>query len=313
MRAGNWFLMAVSLIAVGGGMIVGVNVMVDPYGLYRDTHGRRLPVYGDSRVSKYLLSARYVPDNFNAILIGSSMSANWDMTGVEKLRIYNESLDGGNSVEEKAVVEPALSRPGISVAALIVHPFFTHSHDFETVKLEPSLRFSALGSSNLLNAYNGMVRARLHRATPVMDYAGTERFDTVPPQLNAVLQGMFRPGAPFEVDPLALAAYQDVVAQLQAHHIQIIFIVPPIFEDLLRAQQTAFQDYARLIEANMAPEDLLIDFTSEEFADFRRDRANFGDGVHLFTNPAAVIVSHINARINDWIAQGRLRQPPLPR
>jgi hypothetical protein len=306
MRARNWFLMVVSLIAAGGGLVVGFNVAFDPYGLYHDTRGRRLTVYGDPRVAKYLLNVRYVPDNFNAILIGSSMSANWDMTGVEKLRFYNESLDGGNVVEDKAVVEPALSKPGITVAALIVHPYFTHSHDFETVRLEPSLRSSALGSENLLNAYKDIVRVRLHRAHQLNDYAGTEQFETVPPQLNPTLRRMMRPGTPFEVDPIALAAYRDLVAELRAHHVRMIFIVPPVFEDLLRAQQTAFQDYAQLIEANMASQDLLIDFTSEEFADFRKNRANFGDGIHLFKNSAAVVVSRINARINDWIAQGRL-------
>ncbi len=308
MRASTWLSTTLGLITAAGGLIVGLNIAVDPYGLYRDTHGRKLAVYGDSRVAKYLLSMRYVPDNFNAILIGSSMSANWDMTGVEKIRIYNESLDGGNSVEEKALVESALAKPGITAAAIVVHPFFTHSHEFETVKLEPSLRFAALGSENLLNAYTGIVKTRLHRGAAVMDDTGTERFDTLPPQLNPVLQGMFRPGVPFDVDPIALTAYRDIVAQLHAHHIPVIFIVPPIFEDLLLAQQAAFQDYARLIEANMSSEDMLIDFTSKEFVDFRKNRANFGDGVHLFTDAAAVIVSHINTRINDWIAQGGLGQ-----
>ena len=309
MRARNWFLMVFGLIAACGGPIVGFNIAVDPYGLYRDPRERRLPAYGDPRVAKYLLSERYVPGNFNAILVGSSLSANWNMAGVEKLRVYNQSLDGGNIAEGKALVDAALSRPGISVAALIVHPYCTHSHDFQTVSLQPSLAFSALGSQTLLAAYVDMLQERLHRPREVVDYDGTEHFLHPPTRLNPIMRQMFRPGAAFEVDPIALTAFRDLVAELRAHHVQIVFIVPPISEDLFRAQQTAFRDYARLIEANVGPEDLLIDFTSAEFADFRSTRENFGDGVHFVASAAAVIVSHINARINDWIAEGRLRVP----
>jgi hypothetical protein len=309
MRARNWLLLTVGLIVVIGGAAVLANLIVDPYGLYHDDHGKRLPVYGEPRVAKYLLSERYVPEDFNAILIGSSMSANWDLTTIEKLRFYNESLDGANSVEEEAVVGEALSKPGIRVAAIIVHPFFTHSHDFEAVKLEPSLRLSPLGSKNLFATYKDLVKVRLHKATPIFDWAGTERSDTVPAHLNPTLQRMFRPGVPFEVDAIAFAAYRDILANLRAHHVRIVFIVPPISEDLLQAQRAELGVYARLMEANMAPDDLLLDFTSDEYADFRKNRANFGDGIHQFPEAAAVVVSLINARINEWMGQGRLQQP----
>ena len=49
---------AVSLLIV----IVLVNMSIDIYGLFRDAKGRHLPVYGDERVAKYLLSEKYVPE-----------------------------------------------------------------------------------------------------------------------------------------------------------------------------------------------------------------------------------------------------------
>jgi hypothetical protein len=306
-------LLVVGLVAAGGAILVGFDVSVDPYGLYHDTHGQRRLVYGDDRVGKYLLNARYVPDNFNAILIGTSVSGNWDMTGVEKLRIYNESLNGGNIVEEKAIAEQALSKPGVAVALLIVFPYLTSSHDFATVRLEPSLRLSALGSENLLETYGDMIDRRLHHPSRPIDDMGTLDFGQLAPQLNPVLQKLFRPGLSFDVDPVALKAYRDLVAELRAGRVQIIFIVPPVFEGLLQTKQAAFRSYSRLIRATMAPDDLVIDFTSQEFAPFRNDRSNFGDGVHLFPKSGEIVVSQINTRINRWIENGRLWQPPLPR
>ena len=219
MRPSNWLLTVLALIAAGGGLLIALNMTVDPYGLYHDDRGRRLAAYGDPRVAKYLLSVHYVPDNFNTILIGSSVSANWDMTRLDKLQVYNESINGGNIVEERAIVEQALSTPEISTALIIVQPYLTYSHQFETVKLEPTLRFSALGSETLVGAYKDMLRARLHSRNQVIDYAGTQRFANLPEQLNPTLRRLLRPVPPFDVDPIALAAYRDVIAQLRAHSV----------------------------------------------------------------------------------------------
>lgn len=312
MQARNWLLLVVAIVAIGGCAVLGFNLTLDPYGLYRSSSGRALPAYGDDRVAKYLLSARYVPDNFNSILIGSSASANWPLHAIGKLRVYNESLDGGNSVEFRPLVEQALSRPGISVALLTVHPFATLSHNFETVRLEPALRYSPLGSMNLLDAYKEMLRVRLRHGHPVTDSTGTAHWDKLPTVLNPTLQRLFDPATPFEIDPVALAAYRDIIADLRLHHVQIVFIVPPLREDLLRAKQSAFHDYNRFIETSKRPEDLELDFTSTEFADFNRNAANFADGVHLNPEAAAAIVAELNRRIDGWVAAGLLRPPTDP-
>src|SRR4051794_16661161 len=112
MRSQTWLATVLVLIACGAGLSIAGNAALDPYGLFRNTRSRKLLPYGDSRIAKYLLSARYVPENFNALLIGTSVSANWNLSGVEKLRIYNESVTAGTIVEEEAIAQQALSSPG---------------------------------------------------------------------------------------------------------------------------------------------------------------------------------------------------------
>jgi hypothetical protein len=146
MRASTWLLTTVLFVALAGGVIVGTNVAIDIYGLYRPVRGRHLPVYGDERVAKYLLSSKYVTENFNALLVGASITANWDVRGFDRLRVYNASLNGGNIVEERALVEAALTGPGIDVVMLLVHPALTLDHEFRTVVMTPELRRAALGS-----------------------------------------------------------------------------------------------------------------------------------------------------------------------
>lgn len=306
MQGSKWLFTTLLLILGLGSAVAAVNAAADIYGLYRSTQGRALAPYGDARVSKYLLSAHYVPENFNAILLGASFSANWDMTALEKLRVYNESLNGGNIIEEKALAESALSRPGISTAFLCVHPALTYSHEYMTSKLEPKLKFSSLGSLSLWNAYKDMAYVRLGRSPLNYDHAGTEDFGRLAPDMGPKMKAFWTGDDHFESDPVALAAYRDLIAELRQHRVQIIFIVPPTLEELLRTKKNAFEQHVQLIRTYSTAGDKWIDFRSEAPEEFRTNHSNFPDGVHLIPEAAKQIVSMINAHVNEWIADRSL-------
>jgi len=304
----RWLLTTTLLVLGLGGGVIGTNVILDPYGLYRPTQGRRIVSYGDSRIAKYLLNARYVPENFNAVLIGSSVTGNWDMSRVEKLKIYNDSLNGGNITEGDALLEMAIRQPGISTVVLLVHPAMTSDHDFETVRLRPDLTRSALGSLSLLDAYKDMIYVRLHRRPTfeTFDAAGTETFDDLPTEMNSSMKALWKPGDSFDVDPIALATYRDAIRQVRAKRLQIIFVVPPTAEYLLQTKRAAFDRYVEMIRADSTPDDLWIDFMTDEYAAFRRDRTHFPDGSHLTPEAAGIVVSYVDAAIDDWFDRERV-------
>src|ERR1039457_3078795 len=279
MRPRYWLLTTLSTILIATAAIAALNMAIDVYGLYRPSRGRRLNILGDDRVAKYLLSMRYVPENFNAMLVGASISANWDVTAIDGLRVYNGSLDGGNIVEEKALIEAALQRPGVSVILLLVHPALTYSHEFETVELKPSLRRSALGSMSLWNAYRNMLSIRIGRTPQPFDYAGTETFLNARSEMNIHMKEMW--SAPeFTVDPVAMQAQRDLVADLRARGVRIVFIVPPTSEHLLATRRASMERYLLRMRSEIGAADLWLDFMSPEGEAFRQARANFSDGVH---------------------------------
>lgn len=308
MRPRYWLLTTISMILIAAAAIAGLNMGMDVYGLYRPTHGRRLPVLGDPRIAKYLLSANYVPENFNALLSGASISANWDLTTIERLRVFNESLGGGNIIEEKALIEAALEKPGVSVVFLLVHPAMTYSHDFHTVDLKHDLRRSALGSLSLLDVYKEMVNIRLGRLPPTFNHAGTETYMSLHTEFNIHMKKMWGE-AEFNVDPVALQAYLDLVSELRARKLQVVFIVPPTSQRLLEVKRPALDRYVERMRTELGSGDLWIDFMSEEYDGFCRDTANFSDGVHLRPDGARQVVAHINTALNRWSAEGRLPAP----
>src|SRR5688500_16644008 len=73
--------------------LAGVNIWIDIYGLFLPVKGREIQVYNNDRISKYLLSYRYIPQNFNVAILGTSLSANLDVTVYNRkqnlFKIYN--------------------------------------------------------------------------------------------------------------------------------------------------------------------------------------------------------------------------------
>ena len=296
----RWLTSTVLLIVAIGGAVVAANVGVDVWGLYRNPAGRVLPVYGDERVAKYLLSTRYVQANFDGVLVGSSISANWPVQNMAHGRLYNESLNGGNIVEEKAIVERLLESGRTRGAIMVIHPYLTATHEFNSVDMKPKLQWGGLGSENLFEAYKRRLNIRLGKDKLMFDAWGVADFDEKAKKLNVHLEELMKAGVDFPIDPIARQSYREVVALLRAHHIPIAFVVPPV-SDVMRARKgEAFAKYSAEILRDRAPEDLVLDFTTEELGAIGHDASNFTDGVHLRKAAAARLAATIDEHLPDW-------------
>jgi hypothetical protein len=309
MKPNFWLLTTFSTVLIVGAAVVAVNGALDIYGLFRSSRGRSLTVVGDERVAKYLLCLRYVPENFDGLLSGASVSSNWDVKAIKALRVYNGSLNGGTIVEEKALIEAALDRPGISTVMLLVHPALTYSHEFRTVELRPELRRSALGSTSLWAAYRDMMNIHLGRIPAAFDYTGTETFIDGHTEMNTVMKAMWNT-SDFEVDSVALQRYLDVVNSLRAHGVRVIFIVPATSETLLSTKRAAMERYVQRIRSVVGDRDeLWIDFLASEYRDLCR-AANFTDGVHFTSDGARQLVARLNTLLIQWKNEGVLMRSP---
>lgn len=298
MRPRTWFVFTLGVLAAGAILISALNIwVVDFYGLGRNDRGRSLPTLGDTRVAKYLLAFRYVPANFDGLLLGPSITANWRPSLISGFHFYNASLNGGNIVEIKAVADQAIASGKMRAAVLLIHPSMTLSHDFKTIELTPELRYSALGSESLLDAYKDEFSRIQHPNQLITDSAGTEFYGDEPHPLNAMNVELLKPETPFYIDETALKAYSDFAHHLHQQHIKTLLVVPPLAEELYQRKPHQFSEYTRLILTKVPDSFSVLDFTGPEFISFRQDSSNFTDGVHL-TSTGADRATHI---VNEWL------------
>src|SRR5438105_1431990 len=96
---GKWCAGFAAIVLSATGATAAVGYALDCYGLFREAQGRKIAVHSNDGTSKYLLSQRYVPANFDGLLVGSSVSASWDVSAIDG-RVYNASVNGGNISDE---------------------------------------------------------------------------------------------------------------------------------------------------------------------------------------------------------------------
>ena len=285
----RWLIGVVLAVCVVLAPLLTVVIRLDIYGLFRDPRGRRLPIYLNERASKYLLNQRYVPANFDSLLIGSSTTSNWEVSTIENLRVYNNSVDGGDAPEERLLLAQGEGKGRYKVALVLLHPYFTCMHTINDPDMSPKGWRSALGSFNLLLTYREMYRVKKLHLDPLVFWDGHKTL--IEP---AVLPTQKALAYIYQVDPTALEDYRALLQQLRGAGTKVIFVIPPMYEPLLEINRPLLDSYRQQIQVEQ-PGDRVIDFNGDAFAAIRRDRSNFSDGVHSTTRGAAIIVKALNS------------------
>jgi len=296
----RWMILLLLLTALMALSVAAINYVADIFGVFRDPRGRSLTVYSNERTAKYLLNQRYVPENFHALVIGSSSTANWNVDLFQGPRVYNESMDGGNAAEEKLLVEEALRSGHFEYALVSVTPFATSSDSLQEGGMGTPRRREALGSVNVLREEATALLVHLHVMKRKFYADGSK-------ELTEAIPAHARfPQQAYHIDPDALRDYRSMIAELRQNHVIVIFVVPPLSQPLLEENQEQMKRYFERTEL-ISPGDLVIDCNGPEFLGFRSDISNFDDGIHLTHDAARVLSVQLNTDLQRLLKQAEQR------
>jgi hypothetical protein len=260
----------------------------DPFGLWGDSGPRR--IYTDERMSKYLLARRYVPENFDGILMGPSYSANIDPSHIEGTRLYNLSINGGNAYELKHVFEPAASSSRLKYVVLCLHPYIVKESGFKTKGFGSNYLELALLSRQAGHITNA---ARNGRAIEQPDVyarseAGWHDFDQVKDLENLDFRARVArmaqvvPGNhSFHVDPRALRDVRDIIALARRNNIRVFaFYFPNDIWSFEATYRSGWDAFRRDMDAIFGPEDVVWDMNTPDYDFIRANPDAYSDG-HL--------------------------------
>ncbi|HEY8934061.1 MAG TPA: hypothetical protein VIM65_02535 [Cyclobacteriaceae bacterium] len=278
-------------VVLGIVLIVGLNLWIDIYGLFRPVANRSLPVYYNERVSKYLLSENYIPEKFNTVIVGTSLSANLDISEFNneqsKLKIYNASLMGANISELRPVVDN-LVQGGVKRMIICFSPYMIKNSGSKEVEFGPKLYIGALGSKNLLDTYIvGIIRhynlmpAKFPRNQ--INEFGVNRFGDLYKVENVKekIEKVIKADKELTVDSIALHELQLFIEQLKDNHIQFIGYFHPIPAEVLASKRAAYENFERTVRQFVNDDSRLLNFNTSEFEYFTKDYSNYIDHGHL--------------------------------
>jgi hypothetical protein len=295
------------LVSIGA-IVVPLNMYVDIYGLFRSAQGRRISIYGEERVAKYLHSFRYIPENFDGVLFGSSVSDSLHTRNFPGYRIYNASIDGGNVQDMSEVAENIFRHGQPKLTVICIHRYLTNDDGKKTDLMTPKQYWGALGSPQLITAYLSQVAIQRGLTAGEFDEYGTlndvathdvkTTQKTIEKTVAEIRLGTAAVGN-YRIDPNALQRLEKVMALARHRSNRLLIFFPPVPAPILAVRATELAHYQDTISALLEPNDVVVDFNSPDYASFRENLENFIDGVHLSQAGANFVLGELGRVLNQ--------------
>ncbi len=297
MTSKRWITYSLLSVLALAGAGVAANYRLNAFGVFGDVRGKSYQSYlNEDREAKYLYSFNYIPSNFDGILVGSSISGNWDTRKIGPAKTYNLSIVDATMTEERILAENILSRRKLSLVLFCVYPRMVHTHGRRTAYMQPRDYWTALGSEQLLREYKNRILARAGHRTPFFDDFGTLDFSNLErnaDHMKAVYRRYHRDQ--IVIDETGFAEYAALVDEARASGARIVAFVPPHYAEVWNTP-----DYAAFLsrmKTLFRPNERIIDFNDEQYDQFRKNPDNFYDGVHISTKVTDFLVAELNSQL----------------
>jgi hypothetical protein len=309
MTTKRWLSLTLALIIGCTSLFAGLNYILDPFCLFRCNPNRLIPVYTNERTTKYLFGFNYIPSNFDGVLVGTSISGNWNTARIRGYKVYNTSLSGGNTAEASLILDHVFDRGKIRLAIFIIHPAMGNGHEPKSASMNPQEYWGSLGSIPLLQTYGAQLLSGLGLRRNECDAYGvydvtdaivarkkaeqqqSTLFTSIRVSQNAVA------AKADEVDEIAVSQYSRLIDRARKMDSLIVAVIPPRL--VLKGQTSTNDPYTVRMLGILHPHDIVVDMNTVLPASFLETNPNFWDGTHLTDAAANVVIETINRYLPD--------------
>ena len=294
---------AITSLSIIAGIIL-INVAIDIFGLFR---GRdHLKVYTNDRTSKFLLTYRYVPENFNGFIIGPSLSANLNPAAITSYKVYNASIMGANISDLHNLINNMVDRGDMKIAIFCLDPYLTKDFGPKASSINEKEYYGALGSTNLLRTYtmytvreSGLFKGKV--ADEVSDENGWTNFgqemDNIDPKRAIEEKVKLKEKSDLHIDDRALEELGQVLAQLRAKNIQVVGYFSPVPREIYELGREDYREFERRMSGLFTDKDILFNLNEDKYKEVTSDYNTYIDHGHLSASGQAFVLSEINAHI----------------
>lgn len=286
------------------------NTFLDIFGLFG--FREKVRVYGEERFSKYLMSFNYIPEHFEGMILGPSLSANLDPEPFPDENYFNASIMGARMSNIFSLATNILENNGkIKMAIVCIHPYVTNDIGAEyTDFMKPDTYWKAFGSVNLLRVYGlGLIRyfdlwakkypKNQYKSNGCNQFEALFRVEDVPGRIAEEVDKVNV--SEFEIGANQRLAFKKLLVLLRQKEIQTFVYFHPVPLPIYQAHQDNLQEFWRDILSEVeTPEEGLFrfhNFNTSDFSVFSGDESNYIDHGHLSKKGQKKLMEEI---FNQW-------------
>jgi len=284
-------------------MVYGaVNAYVDPFGLFRAKN--EIGIWTREKTTKYLLSFKYIPDNFNGVLIGPSVSANLNTKHLDAAKIYNLSMNGGNISEIKYPTDNVLKCSRMKCMIICLYPYLTKNSGLKGSQIDKKEYWGSVFSLLPIKVYLIRFLKRFSKKPdPFHDSSwGYSDFNVFKKNVNfkeIIKRKNVLPGSidTVAIDTIALSELKSVINLAHDRNVKVVAYYFPIYYDFFKGYtHHAWLYYQTEMNKLFNENDMVWDMNTPEFDYIRKDMEAYSDG-HLSNQGAAEVLKVIDEKL----------------
>lgn len=297
-------------------LFVFATAFLDIFGLHGLRENDKVRVYGEERFSKYLMSFHYIPQHFDGMILGPSLSANLDPEPFPDGNYFNASIMGArmNTILSLATNVIA-NNGGIKKAIVCIHPYVTNDTGAaETDYMKPDTYWKAYGSRNLLRVYGlGLIRRfniwpekypkNQYKTNGCNQFEGLFRVDDLAGRIEEEI-GIIN-NSDFEIGASQRLAFEKLLTLLEQNDIQTFIYFHPVPFPIYQAHQDKLDEFwnemLSTIQGQKERTFHAHNFNDPNFSGFSNDFTNYVDHGHLSKKGQKTLMGEI---FKEWDSNG---------
>lgn len=304
-------LLVVGVVVLLCGAVFILNTILDIYGVFGSTQGRRLPVYYKEKISKFLLAERYIPENYNAVILGTSLSDNLDVTKLndqsKKFRFYNASVMGID-INGLAALTEKVVKGGVKNVVICVSPYILKTDQTGNIYKGSFSKLRFPGTAFLLQTYFvALVRKfnlmpskfpkNQYNSDGVHNYYSLFKITDIHKKMAEVIEDNLH--KPIVKEPQQLKKLNQLVGFLKASKVNFLLYFHPLPLAIYESKKQEYERFHSEVRSFLTDEQRIIDFNRPEFASFTEDYSNYMDHGHLSHKGQAQISSFLLSKLES--------------
>lgn len=284
-------------------IIISLNYYLDDFGLFRSHKIRR--VWRVEKTSKYLMSYKYIPENFNAVIVGSSVSVNMDPLPILKYKVYNLSMNSGNISELKYPLNNLIRSDSLDAIIFCLYDYTTKNSGIKGKQISSREYFGSLFSTLPFLILKSKLKFKLKPHLDVYKYSfnGFQDFNIEKRHLifsEISEKYLENPRKDIIIDDTAYEEMRILIAEAHKKNIKIYGYFYPMYYKWFQIfkDNGNWETYkSKILRLFDLENDIIWDMNDEEYDYLRKNTKTYTDG-HLSYEGAVEVIKIINQKIN---------------